>query len=407
MHPIGLPMRAHVLFTMASLLVLATSAAAAPPWAQLIPFQKKSAPVRTVSAEVDYSLSEKHGPWLILCTTFVSNPTESDIGGNTQSQQLTAEEQAQAFARELRRKHGLQAYVFRQHFDYTQSEVGLGFNRFGGQKKMKPARPVEFDEYAVMVGNFESVNDPGLEKTLAQIKVLKPTMLMQPHQQQPGKQTASALSQPLDRIREYYRSLYKADDARKLKGPMAKAFVTRNPLLPDEYFVAKGLDPFLVDLNKNIPHSLLRNPKKYTVKVATFRGVDTMKPKEFEQLTSQRKGDSKIDEAALHANKLCAALREQGVEAYEFHDTSESIVTIGSFDSVGEERPDGKTEINPAVHRIMKEYAAQQQAIPGMTQLGVVPKKLAGINFDAQPMPVEVPRQSLAASYNTTNGSLR
>ncbi|WP_425616957.1 hypothetical protein NA78x_000622 [Anatilimnocola sp. NA78] len=399
-------MRAHVLFTLACVLTLATSATAAPPWAQLIPFQRKAAPVRTVAAEVDYSLTEKHGPWLILCTTFVGSATQGEGFDDPPAEQLTGEEQAHAFARELRRKHGMQAYVFRQHFDYTQTEVGLGFNKFGGQKKMKPRRAVEFDEFAVMVGNFESVNDPALEKTLAQIKVLKPAMLTQ-KTQQPGKQASSGLSQPLDRIREYYQSLYKSGDARKLKGPMAKAFVTRNPLLPDEYFVAKGLDPFIVDLNKNIPHSLLRNPKKYSVKVATFRGVDTMKPKEFEQLTSQRQGDSKIDIAALNANKLCAALREKGIEAYEFHDTSESIVTIGSFDSVGEERADGKTEIDPGVHRIMKEYSAEHQAIPGMSQLGVIPKKLAGINFDAQPIPVEVPRQSLAANYNSTNGSLR
>src|SRR5690606_2719759 len=91
------------------------------------------------------------------------------------------------------------------------------------------------------------------------------------------------------------------------------------------------------------------------------------------------------------AHKLTVALREKGIEAYEFHDEFESIVTVGSFDSVGTPRPDGKTEINPAVHAVIESYKAIPMPWQG-GQLALRPRTLNGIPFDAQPWPVEVPR---------------
>ena len=385
--------------------VMATIATAAPPWAQLIPFRGNKPPVQTASAsrEIDYSLTERHGPWMVMCTSFVDR-IEAD-GATT-----TGEAQAEALVRELRSKHRMNAYIFRQRFDFSQAETGLGLNQFGGQKKMKPLRPREFDEIAVMVGDFDSVNDPALEVALKTIKKLQPKCMVQ-DPNQPEQQKTQHFARWFG---ETYRNLCFKGDPSKQRGPLARAFVTKNPLLPDEYFVAKGLDPLVVEMNKNLPYSLLKNPKKYTVKVATFRGVDSMKPKEFEKLTSESKGNSKIDAAAEKANLLCAALRKQGVEAYEFHDISESIVTIGSFQSVGEERADGKTEINPEVHRIMEQYTAERINTPQLSGQGMMLKSIPNckydgkpINFDAQPVPVEVPRQSLAANYNAANGPLR
>jgi hypothetical protein len=378
-------------------LVAALPAVAAPPsWIKLLPFQKQAAPVRTVAAEVDYSLGEKHGPWLIMCTSFTGEHGEA---------------QASELVKELRSKHRLQAYIFRHHFDYSGTEEGLGLNRYGGAKKMKPLHPVEFEEIAVMVGDFDSVNDPLLETTLEKIKNLNPACL--------SKRDANGNLVPVvksnqslgARMGSFYRnsilSKVSKDDKRLKQGTLARSFVTRNPLLPDELFVAKGLDPFVVNMNKDLPYSLLRNPKKYTVKVATFRGVDSMKPKEFEEKINKNGSDSKIDQAAVNARDLCAALRRKGVEAYEFHDVSESIVTIGSFDSVGEERADGKTEINREVLMIMETYKAKATKLPGYANPGLECKTEAGIPFDSQPIPVEVPRQSLAAHYNAGHGVLR
>ena len=112
--------------------------------------------------------------------------------------------------------------------------------------------------------------------------------------------------------------------------------------------------------------------------------------------------DSRLDVAALNAHKVTEALREQGVPAYEFHDRHESIVTIGSFDAVTlpQRRDDGRQEINPAVHEVMKRYGASTQELPGGgTSPGMKPKRVAGIFLDAQPMPVEVPKRSVGADY--------
>jgi hypothetical protein len=95
------------------------------------------------------------------------------------------------------------------------------------------------------------------------------------------------------------------------------------------------------------------------------------------------------------------------VEAYEFHDRYESIVTVGSFESIGSKQPDGTTELNPAVHRLMQEYGPQKQALPGQAGLGLTPRAMNGIPFDIQPVPVQVPRTSVAAAYRPSNQLLR
>jgi hypothetical protein len=359
-------------------LLAPVSAQAAPPWAALIPFRRIEAdPKKT------YELTESQGPWMIMAASFAGP---------------TAEEQAQDLCLELRQRFQLEAFTFKQDFDFSQPTEGLGFNKFGGPKKMRYATNTKFEEIAVLVGNYQSVEDPAVEKTLKDLKYARPQVFEVDYKKNSSQRFAG--------LRAIYRYV-SPDPARKQKGPMGSAFVTRNPLLPEEYFTAKGLEPFLVEINKDLPYSLLSNPRRYTVRVASFRGVDTMKPAEFEKLTSQRRSLAKIDEAAVKASKLCAALRAKGVEAYEFHDRTESIVTIGSFDEVGQPRADGKTEINPGVYRIMQEYGPIREALPGTNVAGLHARSLNGIPFDPQPVPVEVPRESVAAAYNRSNSSLR
>lgn len=361
--------------------VLGSPVAAAPPWATLVPFKK----VEPVEADPNqsYELEEQHGPWMILAASFAGP---------------TAEQQSHELVLELRRKYHLEAYTFRRTFDFTKPTEGLGYSRYGGPRRMRYANAYRFDEIAVLVGNFSSIEDPRLEKTLHLIKTIRPDAL------DPNKQPAS--SQRFLGLRTLYQMMTN-DPAAKAKGPMGAAFVTRNPLLPEEMFVAKGLDPFVVEMNKDLPHSLLKCPGRYTVRVATFRGIDTMRPAEFEQLMAQPRKLAKIDEAALKASRLCAALREQGVEAYEFHDRTESIVTIGSFDEVGTPRPDGKIELNPGIWRIMQQYGPIEEPLPGTNQVQLYARTLNGLRFDPQPIPVEVPRQSIATAYNATNSLLR
>lgn len=365
----------------AIVLAWTSSGEAAPPapgWAKLVPFRKTDAdPKRS------YELDEKHGPWMIMAASFVGP---------------TAEQQSHDLVLELRRKFNLEAYTYRNTYDFSKPTDGLGYSRYGGPRRMRYLNNQKFEEIAVLVGNYPSIDDAELEKTLETIKYARPENL------DPSKNPNS--SQRLAGLRTLYHMISK-NPTEKTKGPMGAAFVTRNPMLPKEMFVAKGIDPFVVDMNKDLPHSLLHCPGRYTVRVASFRGVDTMKPAEFERLTTQPRNIPKIDEAALKASRLCAALREKGVEAYEFHDRTESIVTIGSFSEVGRPRPDGKTEINPAVHRIMQDYGPIEQPKPGTNQLEMYARMINGIRLDPQPLPVEVPRQSIATAYNATNSLLK
>ncbi|NLF69703.1 MAG: hypothetical protein GX575_11685 [Candidatus Anammoximicrobium sp.] len=349
-----------------------TPARAAKPWELLIPFKRVEA-----SADKIYRLTDDHGPWMILATSFAGPG---------------AEKQAQTLVLELRKKYNLEAYLHRQTYDFTEPVVGLGLTPLGGPKIMKYANAAKFDEIAVLVGNFETVNDPKVEKLLEQLKYARPECL--------DVSKNKGTTQRFVGLREIQRRLT-PDLDKKQRGPMGNAFVTRNPLLPQEYFVPKGLDPLVEQMNRDVEYSLLKNRGQYSVRVATFRGSSTMKINEAKKLPS------KLEEAAVKAHELTLALRKKGIEAYEFHDRYESIVTIGSFDSVGAEQPGGTMELNPAVHQIMQEYGPKRQPLPGQEAIGLMPRALNGISFDVQPVPVQVPRTTIAASFTSSHRALR
>ena len=344
----------------------------AAPWNSLFPFQQIEA-----DPDKDYWLTEGEGPWLILASSFAGEK---------------ALDQARELVYELRSEYKLRAYLYKRHFDYSAPVTGLGFDpESRTPKRMKHEYDAKFDQYSVLIGDFESVEDPQLQKILKKVKFATPASL--------DLTSGQPSSQRLAVLREIQRRIT-PDRERKKMGPMAKAFATRNPLLPDEYFVAGGLDPFVADMNKGVEFGLLECPGTYTVRVATFRGHSTMKLAEIEQLKSAKQVSSKLEEAAIKAHELTMALREQNVEAYEFHDRHESIVTIGSFESVGTPLPDGRTELHPAILKIMQTYGAQRMELPGQSFAGLAPRQLQGITFDVQPLPVEVPRTSVAANYS-------
>ncbi|MCH5375638.1 MAG: hypothetical protein JJ992_16830 [Planctomycetes bacterium] len=351
---------------------LATIAQAAKPWELLIPFKRVEA-----DREKDYQLTDDNGPWMILAATFAGPG---------------AEKQARQLVYELRKGFNVEAYIHEESYDFTKPVVGLGRNRYGGPKVMRYANAAKFDELAVLVGNFQGVNDPAIEKMLEKIKYAHPDCL--------DISKNNSTTQRFIGLRELQRRL-SPDRDRQEQGPMRNAFVTRNPLLPQEYFVPQGIDPLVERMNREVEHSLLDNPGRYTVRVASFRGASTMKLEEIEH--QGKRLPSKLEDAAMKAHELTAALRKKGVEAYEFHDRYESVVTVGSFDSVGRELPDGKLDLDPRIFQVMKQYEAERKQLPGQTSIGLVPRELNGIAFDVQPMPIEVPQRSIAAAYASGN----
>jgi len=364
---------------LASLLVVgtATSIQAAPPWSSLIPFQRVEADI-----EKSYELNEDHGPWMIMAASFSGPGAAKD---------------ARNLVQELRAEFDIEAYTYKQHYDYSDTIVGKGYDRYGGPKKMRYMNDTSYTSYAVLVGNYDSVDDPNLQKTLDKIKTVHPQTFADGY---------SVKTDTIKKLREKIKEAISSDDAKE-KGPMGSAFVSRNPILPEEFFRPKGVDKLLVNMNKDTPYSLLGCPGNYTVRVATFRGAVEIDPEKIEKIEKRKIEDgSRLARAAEKAEKLAAALRKQGVEAYTFHDRAESVVTVGSFASVGTRRKDGTTEINPQVLRVMEGYKGGSK--PGAGPNGMTsyqPKQLAGIIFDVQPIPVEVPKVSIAADY--ARGALR
>jgi hypothetical protein len=352
-------------------LLIGTTASAAP-WDVLLPFKKVDADPKQA-----YGLTKEQGPWLILAASFSGDE---------------AERQAHELVIELRSRFNLPAYTHKQTYDFTQPVQGMGWDEFGNPKQMRYNTAVRYDTVAVLVGDFPSIEDPNMEKTLEKIKYARPESL------DIRKRPKSV--QRFAGLRELYRQVTSDPEKRK-RGPMGMAFATRNPLLPEEYFVSRGLDPFIVEMNQDLEFSLLKCKARYSVRVATFRGQGTMNVK---QMASSEVSDE-LDKAAEKAHKLVVALRKKGVEAYEFHDRFESIVTIGSFDSLGQPLPDGRTDLAPAILKLLEDYGPER--LPSVDgQQALRPKSINGITFDAQPWPVETPQVAFGAAYSEGNRRL-
>ncbi len=112
---------------------------------------------------------------------------------------------------------------------------------------------------------------------------------------------------------------------------------------------------------------------------------------------------NKLQEAGDKAELLCQSLRQKGYEAWVFHDRSESVVTVGSFQSIGNQRKDGKTEMDPQIHHIMKTFGPESKTkviqagakpadlIPKITQVSYNNIETQ-IVLDMQPIPIQVPK---------------
>tara|TARA_A100001391_G_scaffold178555_1_gene143049 strand:- start:883 stop:1425 length:543 start_codon:yes stop_codon:yes gene_type:complete len=175
-------------------------------------------------------------------------------------------------------------------------------------------------------------------------------------------------------------------------------------MLPEDYFRAPEVDSFVRSLNDDKPNSLLNCKGKYTVVVRTFTGfntiVDGKKEKNYEPSAKR------MLQCGVDANRMVALLRAEGVEAYEFHDRTQSIVTIGSFESLGKELPGGGFEYAPEIQRVMKEYRAfnvdPQLAdhVKRQTTQGVPVKCVAQkYPFDVEPLPIAVPKVTKHSLY--------
>lgn len=338
-----------------------------------------------VDPKAMFPLAEKDGPWLVLATTFRG---------------AGAREDARLLVQELRTRHKLPAYTHEKAFDYTGKQMGIGLNPDGSPKKMRYANAEQVVEVAVLVGDFASCEDPRAQKTLQKVKALQPESLSG------GGGKSRAFSD--------FRAM--AGATQSAKGPLHLAFMIPNPLLPEDFFARQEVDKFVLDMNADVPHSLLDCPARYSVRVATFTGAGTFDQNaiasgepttsaglvDVKRFTDAMRSvgwqnpllrgvplESRLVEAADRAHRLTEALRRQGWQAWEFHDRDSSIVCVGSIDQLAVPHANGKPMVNPEITRIVTALGPD----PVKLAQGVVePRAFDGIMLDLQPKPIDVPR---------------
>jgi hypothetical protein len=312
------------------------------------------------------------------------------------------------------RKLNYKAYVHRHRMtELEQPPEGIGFqvkkdvynspyevkedhNARLVKKSFNYAQQQETIFHTVFVGDFSSLEDPALKKTLDKIHALNIDL------EKPDPDSKDAVER-LNWFRNGLNNYLEQQTGRqKKRGPLGRAFAARNPMLPKIYQEEGVVDDFVAQMN-DTKYSLLNNPGKYTVKVGTFVGYDEWNVQKIQDRirnNDMEDAAKRLMKAAENAEKLCNALREKGHEAYVFHDRTESVVTVGAFDRIGDPRDDGKIEIHPGIHRIIKEFEAKP--VKGAAGTGAVsPRVFAGIPCDAHPIPVKVPRRSGDARKRT------
>jgi len=355
-----------------------------------------------------YPLSKSNGPWMIMVATFGARGGRDAAESDRLRQEAFA--QAQELVHELRRDYKLEAYTFVRRSDASEGAQGRGVDPRGRPRRMRYQHKPSAEEIAVLVGNYPAVDAAEAERDLRIVKDIEPKVLDLEHLQAQGRRTyqqlvAYRLSQKTITPEQFKLAnpatwMQAAKVAKGVQfnnvtreyGPMGSAFITRNPMLPAEETRGPQVDRVVYDMNKDVKHSLLNCPGKYSVQVATFTGAVILDQKRIRELESGKTHmESRLDEAAMRAHQLTEALRLKGYEAYEFHDRGASIVTVGSFESAGTPRADGKLEMNPEMLRIVREF--------GPDPLTGRPKAIINIPLDLQPAPVLVPQRSLAADY--------
>ena len=339
-------------------------------------FAPGSTPTRSLSGE----LSEEAGPFLILAHTLVGEG---------------AKDRAQRLADEIRRDMKLSAFIYKEEFDFTKT---VSFDPQTA-RATKYANRYQYDAYAVLVGEYDSVNHPSIAEDLDRIKRAHPAVL----EEADAIAAETDRSNPVTTLKDITHKILRQVQAEgKDYGPMAHAFVTRNPLLPADYFSAPPVDSFVRQLNENVDHSLLQCDAKYTVVVKTFRGGSRI----LDKSVTGNVDDAWVGMGKLkrEADKMVKDLRRRGVEAYQYHDRERSLVTIGGFEELGRELPGGKFQYDAGIRDVMTRYSALSvrpelaRQVPGGTN-GMAANAAALIPFDVQPTPIVIPKVSKRSLY--------
>ena len=336
------------------------------------------APVEQVEVPESRKLSELNGPWLILAATFAG--TDGRL-------------RAEKLAGELSTTLHLPAFIHEEDFDFTAK-----LNRPESGKVIRYANQAKYAAYAVLVGEYDRVDHPDLVRDLKRVKNTSSNLLTE---SAGNLATASEQSNPVEAVNSLKKELMRVVGRKKI-GELGNAFATTNPLLPSEYFMVPEVDSFVFDMNSQVEFSLLLNTAKFTVVVATFSGFSTIANGKLENRFEP--SSERMDMCAVQADKMVRELRKNGIEAYQFHDRTRSMVTIGEFDSLGRVAADGSFDYSAEIKEIMKEYRAGDDVKVSRFGEVIKAKHVASIPFDVNPTPIAVPKKSKRSIYSASLG---
>lgn len=320
----------------------------------------------------DYQLTTKHGPWMIMVSSFrdIHDPSRKDEG-------LTALEAARELVYELR-ANKIPAYMYAQNGEVANIDT---VDRLGRPEQRVYA--AQRDMICVLAGNYESADDKNAKDTLKYIKAFYPKFLKQ----------------------EGNGGVFRLSPGRQ--GPLAGAFLTINPMLKPNEVMARKPDDVVLALNSGIEHALVSADRnsKYTLVISTMTGRSVTphgiskfrnREEEFDQSllrstdATKHNGQQGMNDIGEAAMQLTRALRAQGVEAYVYHDRFKSIVTVGGFTA-----PD-----DPRIAPLYEKYCAKSQTDKATGVAALIPETYALDirggrqiwSFDASPRLIPIPR---------------
>lgn len=299
-----------------------------------------------------YTLTSKHGPWMVMVAVFSAPPEERRTEG------LSPEKAAEELVYELRTK-GIPAYSFKRNQRTETIEIQ---NRLQQATKASYKLPTEI---CVLAGNYRSpeADNQLAKRTLAWLKEYRPECL------------------------EEQGGIFKATPGQP--GILSGAFLTINPMLDPAEVKRRQKDPELIRYNSHFENSLLQNPGKYSVTVASFYPNSVTQIGSGGSTKDKLKDDGSFAETANQAAQVMRTLRARNFEAYVFHDHKRSIVTIGSFNS----------DQDPGIAEIRKTFGAQWKTNPQTGQPQLIGEVLIlpsqegqwMCTFDPDPALIEVP----------------
>lgn len=305
-----------------------------------------------------YQLSGKHGPWMIMVTS---------LSGDTPDQEKSAKEAADALVYQLRRK-GIPAYVYRLEDQY---EEFTGIDRSGRDRKRKYKS--QNGMIGVVAGNYDNIESKVAQQTLNFVKKFEPKVTV-------GHGTKKG----------------KTDVTLSLK----KAFLARNPLLPPDETARHVRDPLLLKINDGIANSLFENKGKYTLVVSSFYGNSAIKPASFDEFDQklERNNNISLESAAAESIQLCKAMREQGIDAYVFHERFRSIVCVGSFRTKDDQQIAKLTRMYEAKYKSPNAKGGQEVLVAEAIQVrapgaGKNSRPLRAWTMDPVPELIDVPKK--------------